>query len=241
MRTYIYIATFILLLFAACHGDEAQQSASESAASDARLKIALLPTAECAPLVAAATSGLADSLGLPLQVVMCRSQWDADTLLLRGHIDVAYCDSARADYYRRRGQWRDMQCVATTRGVWSLVVGGQLRVKSLNRLSGRTLAVSRYAAGEHWATEALRQAGVARSSVLRTQINDFALRTAMLRDGQVDAAMLPQPFADSAKVHGAVVLYTTPRGVETGGIWMRRNSLSAQQVAVLKRLATGQQ
>lgn len=169
------------------------------------LHLAVVTTADCLPFYIAERKGMYRRMQLNLRLHSYRSQMDCDTALFRGIAQVGYADRERMAHQEGAGQiWREW--IAFEAAPWWIAVSGKLRVKSVDKLKGRTLAVGRFAASAYYAEQFLSQAGVEMADIYEAQINDLLLRADMLRENQVDAALLPQPYASYARSEGARLL-----------------------------------
>lgn len=208
---------------AAAASDSAAPAAS--APADSLLRVAVLPTADALPLFYASATGLLDSLTQG-RVALLRftSAADVDTALAGGSADGALTDLVALHYGNARGG--QLVAVAATDGPWALVSCGTLRIRAVDKLKGRMVAVARYSAADAALAEALAAAGLAYGDVFRPQINDLGLRATMLNGNQVDAAVLPQPQATAARLSGHRVLAAPAlRDVRPGCVAFSRSAL----------------
>lgn len=83
---------------------------------------------------------------------------------------------------------------------WRMVTSVTLRIREVAKMRKRTVAVARFSASSECLKQALASAGLKESDVYQAQINDIVLRQHMLDESQVDAAMLPEPYATLASV-----------------------------------------
>ena len=83
---------------------------------------------------------------------------------------------------------------------WRMVTSVMLRIREVAKIRKRTVAVARFSASSECLKQALASAGLKESDVYQAQINDIVLRQHMLDESQVDAAMLPEPYATLASV-----------------------------------------
>lgn len=202
------ILVSLVLLFS-CDGSPAPKGESRQSekTTGETLTLAVLPTLDCLPIFYAESMGINDSLGLSLRLTTYRSQWDCDTALQRKHADVVYSDLARAQYHRARGTRLQFLFGTTNRA--GMVASKVLRVTKVPQMDERVLAVERFSMLDLNGEEALQEGKIAYDHVLRAQINDLLLRTRMLDENQIDAAMLPEPYLSLAKSNGHRILYTT--------------------------------
>ena len=176
----------------------------KSAATDTnQLVIALLPTIENLPYFFAEDRGWFKQNG-NIVVELHGGQFDCDTALLGGRCVVAQTDTERIGIYTRAGhRLAEIAEAPTDR---KLVVCGRLRINKPEQLRLRTLAISRQSAEAVEAYRVMKQIGVEKEDALLPLINDLFLRTSMLNDNQIDAALLPEPLATQAVTAGHKVV-----------------------------------
>ena len=195
MRKFLLIIP--LLAVAACSttpSPSPREEGLEVKADSSVLTIAVLSTTAFDSL----EKDVALGNGKPLRIIRLDSQWDCDTALLNKHADVVSMDEDRWNYYRRTGKAQNWEIIRTMEQKWGLYACGSLRLKEVKNLKGKTVATSRECADNRKMTEMLTVAGLKHNEVFFPQINDFKLRLQMLDNGQVDAAMLPEPYATMA-------------------------------------------
>lgn len=161
--------------------------------------LALIPNDDCLPFYYAARNGLFDSLGINVEITTYLSQFDADTAIF-GQADAGYSDSCRITYYRKNN--KDLTELTKTRGRWSLVSSGSLRIKKISHLKKRMVATARYSASDWLCARLASESGLQYEDLYHPQINDLQLRTDMLDGNQIETSILPEPFACQAVQKG---------------------------------------
>ena len=173
-------------------------------ARDSVLSIALTPTFDCLPFYWAVRHGIYKQLGLDLQIKAYTSQFDCDSAILGQTAIGGVTDLVRIEYYKQKRQ--NLEILTMTDSRWGLVASRELRVKSANKLENRMIGVARFSASDYFSEEILKQNKLAYTDVFRPQINDFILRTTMLNENQINAAVLPEPFLTWARVEKHTIL-----------------------------------
>lgn len=228
--------SLIALLLTACSGSgDGKERATDSDSlstlpndSDA-VRLALLHTIDCLPYYYAAERGYFQQNGVAVVLLSYASQMDCDTAIVGNTRAVGVTDLMRAGYYKNEG--RDLAVLASTDGAQALVASGGLRLKDIKQLKLRTVAASRFSADSYYSRMVFDEAGISQDDALSPQINNYNVRTAMLDNNQVDAAILPEPFVTLARLRGHNVLMTLPKRLHFG-------CLTAQN-AVLQRKGFG--
>lgn len=174
------------------------------------LNIICTPTLECLPFYHAVESGLCDSLHLSLGIYTETSQFDIDSIMRRTKIiDGAVFDTYRLAYYKKRNQSLPIRESINLYGVWRLIAADQLRIKEIEKLKKRTIATARFATSSLLLEQALSgKKDIKYSDFYHAQINDFEVRTNMLDENQIDACMLPEPYATLAVTRGHRSVWT---------------------------------
>lgn len=168
------------------------------------LNILCLPTLDCLPLYHALESGLSDSLHLQLGIVTKSAQFDVDSIIRRTKtIDGAVLDSYRMTYYSKSNKPLSVTEAFKLYGSWQLMTSEAVRIKDVDNLKKRTIASARFATSNFLLEKIFNGAKeVKYSDVYIAQINDFGIRTNMLDENQIDACMLPEPYATLAISRG---------------------------------------
>ncbi len=194
---------FLLLLLTACTGKQQGPSPEQEARRDsAALHVSLMPVADCLPIYFAKKMGIYDSMGLDVRITTLQAQLDTDTALLHRRAEIAYSDLIRAIMMQQADTF-GVVAVAATEGALELVTPRRGRVRSIPQLRERMVAVARHSITDYWSDRATDTAQMEADAIFRPQINDVAIRTAMLVNGTMDAAFLPEPYVTQMTLLGA--------------------------------------
>lgn len=239
-KTHILLIT-LLILITSCNtkGDEAvpntktQGKPSISETDTTAIRLALVPGTDCLPFYIADGLQLDDSLGIPIRITTYFSGIDADTALMGKTVVAGYSDIDRARYHLQRGQWKGLRQMWQTDECYQLIRSPKLRIRDIRHLKGRMIATERFAASDFWLHEALKSGDVSYDKTYHPQIGDLVLRTSMLIAGQIDAAMLPSPYAEWAISQGCKSLYASPRGTNRGAFYTRGTKAQEKALKML--------
>lgn len=231
-------AIMLLPLLFSCSGktDSIESSADSAQAEQQKgyCTIALLTTADCEPFIFAQEHGIYKHLGLDIAFERYESQEDCDTALA-GHADGAYADSL---FLSRSSRYQKSRVALRTQTACGVLSAASLRFRAAKELEGRVIAMAPSTLSEQIAYDAVKSGGVATSNAMYPHIRSFSVAMGMLRDSQIDAAVLPEPFLTEAKKHRAKELYRKDTGwrgaVVVNGSNARRK-LSHQQIDLLRR------
>ncbi len=149
-----------------------------------------------------------------MQIRHVPSQMDADTALLGGSALAGTTCRSRLQHYQSQGKGKQWSVLRAVPQEWSLVVCGRLRARTIRQMKGLTIAVARHDASQVLCRQILAEQ-IDPNMAFFPQINDLSIRLRMLDGGQIDAAMLPQPYADEARRHGHRILRTLTDTTQT--------------------------
>lgn len=197
---YFLLPAFVLAVSCAGGG-------SKGNAPGTSLRIGAMSSMDYLPYVVACDKGIYDSLGVDVEIVKFFSANDRDAAFQSGNVDGTVIDLTGAVMQQAAGT--DLKVVMKHDGVFTLVARGDAGIESVAGLKGRNVAVSRNTVIEYSTDKMLQQAGVDPAGVVKTEVNKIPLRLEMLRSGQTDACILPDPFAAMALADGGVSLGTT--------------------------------
>lgn len=205
----VYI--FLLALFSSC-GQSFDEQKRISKAEKQReqkedslaLKVAVLPTLDCLPLFLAKEKQWFDTLHVDVRLRPFTAQMDCDTAFVGGSVEGMVSDLVRTERLKREGV--ALTYLTSTNAYWQLVTNRKARIKKVNQLGDKMVAMTRYSATDNLTDNALH--GVKTSSmVFRVQINDVNVRLAMLLNNEMDAVWLTEPQAAIARQNGCPMIY----------------------------------
>ncbi len=205
-RSFVLLLSCFVMVFSlliACgekSQDKPQVRKSESKEDSLAFHLALTPTVDCLPFFYAEQNGIFKKQGLHTKLHLCNAVFECDTLLLTGKVQGALSDEFRMEKFR--GDGLKLTPVMRLRSEWSIFGSNVLKLKSAKDLRNRTVVGERFSLSEFLIKETLRGYGLTDVDILMPQINALFLRTQMLDNNQIDAAILPEPFATMARVAG---------------------------------------
>ncbi|MCR5849916.1 MAG: ABC transporter substrate-binding protein [Bacteroidaceae bacterium] len=197
------------------------------------LRVAVMPTLSCLPVYYAEQTGLADSLGLEMEVLHFQAQMDIDTAIIYGHADVAFTDLIRVE---RLSKEVTLTPFASCDEPLSLISLKTKRVKRVNQMKEQMIAISRLSATDYWCDRVLDSTRTNRDDIYRPQINDVQLRAEMLRQGLIDAAMMSEPYATWMTMLGHKRLFQSKGKQPRLYAWAACSSSTQQQKKVFRKL-----
>ena len=187
------------------------------------LKIAVVPTLDCLPIYVAKERVLYDTARLDLRLRYFTAQMDCDTAIAGRSVEGMVSDLVRTERLKREGT--PLQYVSATNINWYLFTNSRARIKKLDQLGDKMVAMTRYSATDFLTDAALE--GVKTSSVVfRIQVNDVFVRQAMLLNNEMDAMWLAEPQATVARLNGHASIYDSQKkGLKLGVMAFRDDAM----------------
>lgn len=168
------------------------------------LKVGVLPTLDCLPMYIAKEECLFDTAKADIRLKSFASQIDCDAALVKGRIEGNITDIVRGQRIIKKGTPLDY--VASTNTYWQLISNRTARIKQLKQLDEKIMAITRFSATSFLSDYAVDSVKLKHENVFRVQINDVTLRLKMLLNNELDAALLTEPQATTARLHKNPVL-----------------------------------
>ncbi len=176
---------FILLVLSSCTNEKARQAEKvryDAKADSAALHVAIMPVDDCLPAVVAKNIGLFDSLGVDVRLKQYRAVSECLRAMEKKRVEGAVIDSAVT---------------------WRFLTSKRSRISRREQLADKIIGADMRGATFNLAksmTDSLERKG---EMVYVVQVEDLKVRYDMLHVGNVDAALLPEPFATQALKEGA--------------------------------------
>ena len=190
------------------------------------LKIGVLPTLDCLPIYVAKDCGLFDSTKADIRLKLFNSQIDGDQALVDGRLEGCVTDIVRGQRMKaKRGVSLDY--VAATNAGWQLISNRLARIKRINQLDDKMIAITRFSATALLADLATDSAKLKDETVFKIQINDINLRLQMLLANEMDAMFLPEPQATTARLYkNPVLMDSRDKDLRLGIIAFNKNAMN---------------
>lgn len=168
------------------------------------LTIGVMGSVDTVPLVIADQKGFFDEAGVDVNIEVFKAAKDRDAALQAGELDGVLCDEVAIAIYQNAGI--DMKITGITDGQFGLVVGANTGVNNVSELAGKKIAISENTVIEYTLDKMLEKNGVAVADVEKVAIPPMPTRLEMLNSGEVDAALMPNPFSDAAIKAGGTMI-----------------------------------
>lgn len=203
-KTTIILCSLILFAFVSCKSKKEQHEVYTDLQP---LKLGAMSSMDYLPFVIAEKQGIYDSLGLDLSIVKFFSANDRDAAFQSGNVDGTVIDYTGATLQQANGI--PLAIVMENNGYFHLITGRDSQIENPKDLKGKNIAVSRNTVIEYSTDQMLATVGLSATEVNKPEINKIPLRLEMLQNGQIDATILPDPFATIAIQNGHRSLITT--------------------------------
>lgn len=197
----IFAALMSVALLGSMAGCAKTQSESEKEVKEmSKLSFGAMGSIDVVPIVIANEKGYFEEEGLELDFQMFTAAKDRDAALQAGALDGLIADEIAMSIYQNSGI--DMKITGQTNGAWTLVVGKDSGIEKLEDLKGKKMAISENTMIDYLSDYIAEENGVNASEIEKVAIPAMPARLEALRNKQVDAAILPAPFDDTAVADG---------------------------------------
>ena len=200
---YVFLWLLTLGLCGACSQTDKVAHEDDSTA----LKLGVLPTVDCLPFYYADSLGLFDSIGVNVRLITFDAAMDADTAFMNGSIDGVVSDIVKACIWNGQGDSVRIVMGGDLR-LW-LTTAQNARLLKAESLKEKIIGITRHSALDFFTDKILASVQLESIDLNKPQINNIRIRTSMVNLNQYDGAILPEPFASEAVVHGAKRLTST--------------------------------
>lgn len=234
-RILLALVAFVALL-SSCGSGSKQQTAQ----TEEQLRIGVMPSVDYLPLAVGLEQSYFDSLGLKLELVHFSSPMERDAALQAGEIDGTISDYTTVLMQNQKGL--PVQLLFSTNGMFSFITQPKASIDSLAALKGKKVGLSSNTVIEYATDLLLTEAGLATSDIQKVEVQKIPLRLEMIAQGELDAAVLPQPFAQIALAKGlkAIPGVLDPQGGQLNITGLALHSTQVKDKGeAIKRLVAG--
>lgn len=217
-------------------GNSVSDATANAAGNDTVLRVAILPVRECEILRYAQESGLASRMGLKMELLDYDAMMDIDTAVLSGNAHVYFEDTLRICRIKNDSLRPELLLPIPVN--LRLVANKDKDIDNIRDLKTNMVGLTRWSQLEEWMTEISASAALEQMDVYHAQINSIPLRFKMVNDGLIEAAIVPQPWADSLCASG----HKTLKDTISGGMGfyicpsIKSDSLLLQQARMLRKV-----
>lgn len=195
----------LIVLSGAC-SKKTQTASTDSTA----LKIGVMPSVDYLPIAVAQQEGLFER---PVELVRFASPMERDAALQTAEVDASVTDYMGAMLLHAKGL--PVALTTACQGSFRLVFGRDDALKSISQLAGKHVGLSSNTLIEYATERALVDAAGKPLDYTRVEVQKIPIRLEMLRSGELDAAILPEPFASTGESLGLQAI-AVPHGLTDG-------------------------
>lgn len=212
----ILIASLIALIacnvcLASCDNEETKQRMSRAERErlckedSLALKIGVLPTSDCDAVRLADSLNIFDSLGVTVHLRKYGSLSECRIALRSKLVEGAFIDSVLADVIEKKDTTALTLGPATSLS-WQLLTSKKARVVRKEQLADKIIASDSHGASKTFAENMADSLKKDKKTVFIVQCEDPVVRMKMLSHGNVDAALLPEPYSTEVMKSGTRLL-----------------------------------
>ena len=166
--------------------------------------IALIPTTECLPLYYASEKGWDKAQKFPLDIHSYMSQREASAALADS-MDAGFACRESAEQMISSGKYKRGLLLS---GGWTLLSSPGSRIRKVSDMADKVVAIAPGTLTESLAKGTTAKAGLGGEAVMYPHVISYATASSMLCFNQIDATVLPEPFATFALSKKAASLET---------------------------------
>ena len=182
----------------------------EEKADDTAIRIGVLPIIDAVPFYAAEQDGLFTEAGLNVEIIPFQSALERNVAIQAGEIDAQLSDLISTGILNKEEHAviivKTLYRANEQQAMISLIAGKDSGITAPADLAGRQVAISHNSLIEYHLDQYLDEAGLARDAVEKVEVAAIPIRMTMLSEGQVDAAVLPEPLTTLAVMGGGAVI-----------------------------------
>ena len=209
-ETIVAILAALALVFTVAACSSESEPTAEPVVDDTPIRVGLLPIIDSVPFYAAEADGLFEAAGLNVELITFNSALERNVALSTGAIDAQLADLIATGLINN--EQHEVSIVKTTYratgdvAMIALVAGADSGINTAADLEGATVGISNNSLIEYHLDKYLDDAGLARDAVEKTEVAAIPVRMELLGQGQLDAAVLPEPLITLAVNAGGTVI-----------------------------------
>lgn len=227
---YLFIILFTVTLFSCNSGKKQEKTDVQT------LTIGVMPSMDYLPLAVAQREKYFEKHGVEVKIQKFVSANERDMAFQSAVVDGGVTDYTSAALLANAGF--DMKLTSKCQAPFYIVASKQSGMTDLRQLKGKKIAVSQNTVIDFCVDMALASAGIGEKDVEKVEINKIPARFEMLRNGNIDATGLPNPFALIAKNDGCDLLVSMDSlGYTVTGLVFSQKSIDEKSDAIRKMYA----
>jgi NitT/TauT family transport system substrate-binding protein len=195
----IITASTIALSTAACSPVK-----ENTAAAKKTLNFGAMASVDAVPIVIANEKGFFKKEGVDVNLQTFKNSKDRDAAFQAGNLDGVICDYIAISLYQNADF--NVKITGVTDGDFMLIAGAKSGIKSINDIKDKSVAISEKTSIEYSLDKILEKNSLSPKDVKKSIVPAIPTRLEMLKNNNVDAALLPEPFSSLAISDGGTLL-----------------------------------
>ena len=193
----------------------------------AALKIGVLPTEDCLPIVVAEQLRLYDTLGICVHMKRYHAMSECRYALANDLVEGAVIDTMLMGTLNKENPW--LYAAMHMPMKWQFLVAKKARIARWAQMGDKMIAADSHGLSHALAEQVNDTLRKQKKQAFVIQVEDLKVRTEMLITGNVNAALLPEPFAAQARKKGANVIDMPPMNGKAGVVAMRTKAMNDKE------------
>ncbi|MCB2290359.1 MetQ/NlpA family ABC transporter substrate-binding protein [Clostridium sp. CS001] len=195
----IITATSLVLSLTACSPKNEAAPVSKQT-----LNFGAMSSIDAVPIVIANEKGFFKKEDLEVNLQTFKNSKDRDAAFLGRNLDGIIGDEVAISLYQNADF--NVKITGVTDGDFMLIANSKSGIKSISDIKGKSVAISEKTAIEYTLDKVLEKNSLEPKDVKKSVVPAIPTRLEMLRNNNVDAALLPEPFATLAIKDGGILL-----------------------------------
>jgi NitT/TauT family transport system substrate-binding protein len=189
--------------------------ASTTLSQPVTLRLALIPVLDALPIYVAQQEGLFEAHGVKVELIPVRSAPERDQLITSGQADGMINEVVLTLFFNKTETQiqivRFARAASADSPVFRILASKNSGITAVEGLKGIEIGVSKGTVIEYLTDRLLQAEGFSPEEIQTIAVPSIVDRTTLLINGELQAAMLPDPFASQASAQGAVVVIEDSR------------------------------
>jgi len=206
--THCIVIAIVAFLVATC-------GTARQTEEDATLKVGLLPIMDALPFFVAQQQGYFEDEGINVEMVPVKSAQESNALLQAREIDGVLTDLQTVALFNQ--ETPQLKIISIARRAYPeyphfrIVAAKGFAVNGPEDLAGVPIGVSKNTIIEYLSDRLLAEYGLPTDQIVVEEVSAIPVRFEMLMEGQLKAALLPEPLGSAALATGGTLIVDDTR------------------------------
>lgn len=231
MKKLFLLSLITIAVLAANSSCNNKKTNTEQQEKTYSLSLGAMTSMDYLPFVVAQKMGIYDSLGLNLDIVKFYSPNERDAAFQSGNVEGTVIDYTGAAMQQSKGI--DLHLIMKLDGYFQMITSKNFTGNNIKDIKGKKIGISSNTVIEYTTDKIVQAAGLSEEDITKAEVNKIPLRMEMLRNEQIDAAVLPDPFITIASFEGMTSLISTQDlGIYITGVMFNGQVVKEKQEAI---------